>query len=200
MNLQLEFFYDYGSPYSYLANTRLPALCDRVGCEVLYRPMLLGGVFKATGNRSPAEETVEAKRRYGGLEMQRAVAECGAPFVSNPYFPINTLQIMRLAHAAIQMDVFARFHSTVFAAFWEQGLNLADPDILHTTLKDAGLDASTLGSLSVESEVKEALLHTSEEAVQRGVFGAPTFFVGNEMFFGNDRLHFVERALSDQGV
>lgn len=191
----LEFFYDYGSPYSYLADSRLPALRERVGCEITYRPMLLGGVFKATGNRSPALEPVEAKQRYGGVEMQRWVAHLGVAFRFNPHFPINTLGLMRAAHAALGLGVFDRFHDAIYPAFWAGGENLGDPEVTARVLEKAGLDAPAVLAAAQGEAPKTALRATTDEAVERGAFGAPTFFVGDEMFFGNDRLDFVERAL-----
>ena len=195
--MKLEFFFDYGSPYSYLANTRLAGLKARTRCEVIYRPMLLGGVFKATGNRSPAEESVVPKLKYQSIEMRRWVDHYAVPFVSNPFFPINTIQIMRAAHAAQEMGVFEKFHTAIFGAMWEREKNLGDGEILVQELGDSGLDAEALLSKAVSAEVKTLLRETSDEAVSRGVFGAPTFFVEDDMFFGNDRLDFVERRLLD---
>ncbi|MEE3326593.1 MAG: 2-hydroxychromene-2-carboxylate isomerase [Myxococcota bacterium] len=193
--MKLEFFFDYGSPYSYLADTRLADLQARTACEIEYRPMLLGGVFKATGNRSPAEETVLPKLKYQSSEMQRWVEYYGVPFVSNPFFPINTLQLMRVAHAAQATGAFEAFHRSAFKAMWEQEKNLGDSKILVEVLECSGLDGGALVAMAANPEVKESLMETSQEAVARGAFGAPTFFVGESMFFGNDRLDFVERAL-----
>ncbi len=191
----LEFFFDYGSPYSYLADTQLPALQQRTGAELEYRPMLLGGVFKATGNRSPALEPVEAKRRYGALELQRWVGYYDVPFRFNPHFPIDTLPLMRVAHAALREGVFEAFHAVVYPAFWAEGLDLGDRALLEDLLTRRGLDGKALVAAAGDPEMKRALRETTDEAVARGAFGAPTFFVGNEMFFGSDRLPFVERAL-----
>jgi 2-hydroxychromene-2-carboxylate isomerase len=198
MSRWVEFFYDYGSPYSYLADTRLPGLRKRTGCEIAYRPMLLGAVFKATGNRSPALEPVEAKRRYGATELRRWVAHLGVPFQPNPHFPIHTLGLMRAAHAAQKLGVFEAFHAAVYPAFWGRGENLGDPAVVARVLTEAGLDAEALLTAAGEDAAKRALRATTDEAVERGIFGAPTFFVGTEMFFGNDRLDFVERALRGQ--
>ncbi len=195
--MRLEFFFDYGSPYSYLADTQLAGLCERSGCELVYRPMLLGGVFKATGNRSPAQEPVEAKRAYGGVEMGRWVAFYDVPFQGNPHFPIDTLRIMRVAHAAQRADVFERYHAALYPAFWVDGRNLGDETVLSALLDAAGLGARALLEAAADPEVKASLRATTDEAVARGAFGAPTFFVGDEMFFGADRLPFVERALAD---
>ncbi len=195
MAAELEFFFDYGSPYSYLADTRLPELSTRTGCIVRYRPMLLGGVFKATGNRSPFFEPVEAKREYGAVELRRWIAHYGVPLQMSPAFPINTLPLMRLAHAAQRAGVFPAFHAAVYPAFWAEGQDLGDLDVITSVLRGANLDAEALGASAAESTTKQSLRDTTDEAIERGVFGAPTFFVGNEMFFGNDRLAMVELAL-----
>jgi len=192
---RLEFYFDYGSPYSYLADSQLSALCERTDAEIVYRPMLLGGVFKATGNRSPFEESCEAKRRYGALELPRWVNHYGVPFQTNPHFPINTLGLMRTSVAAMQAGVFQAFHAAIFPAFWVQGLDLGDPAVLLETLDRAGLDAAALAQAASSPEVKQELRTGTEAAVARGIFGAPTFFVADEMFFGADHLPFVEEAL-----
>lgn len=195
MGRTLEFFFDYGSPYSYLANHRLPGLRERTGVEVVYRPMLLGGVFKATGNQSPALEPIEAKRAYGGVAMRRSAEAYGAPFGGNPHFPINTLTLMRTAVAAQRQGVFDVFHRVVYPAFWVDGLDLGDEAVLASVLQGAGLDADELAELRARDDVKAELKQTTEDAVSRGAFGAPTFFLGDEMFFGADHMFFLERAL-----
>ena len=195
MARSFEFFFDYGSPYSYLADTQLPGLVERTGAELVYRPMLLGGVFKATGNRSPAFEPVEAKRAYGGVEMQRWIEHLGVPFRFNPHFPIDTLLLMRTAVAAQRAGVFEPFHRAVYPAFWVEGIDMGQPERIVEVLAGAGLDGEKLVASAADADVKQALRATTEEAVARGVFGAPTFFVEGEMFFGSDRLDFVERAL-----
>lgn len=198
MARRFEFFFDYGSPYSYLADAQLPALCARARATPDYRPMLLGGVYKATGNRSPAAEPIEAKRRYGGLTLQRYAAEAGVPFRLNPHFPIDTLFLMRCAVAAQRADVFPAFHRSVFPAFWAEALNLGDREVLAQRLAGAGLEPAALFETATQDAVKAALRANTEEAVARGAFGAPTFFVGDEMFFGSDHLRFVLRALEAQ--
>ena len=192
---RLEFFFDYGSPYSYLADTQLAVLRARTGCELVYRPMLLGGVFKATGNHSPAVEPVAAKRDYGMLELRRWIAHLGVPFQMNAHFPINTLLLMRAAHAAEQHGVFPAFHAALYPAFWVRSENLGDPAVVARVLGAAGLDGPALLAAAEGDAAKSALRATTEEAVARGVFGAPSFFVDDELFWGNDRLDFVERAL-----
>jgi 2-hydroxychromene-2-carboxylate isomerase len=192
---RLEFFFDYGSPFSYLVDTRLPALCGEKGAELIYRPMLLGGVFKSTGNRSPLQETVENKRNYGGLTLRRWVQHYGVPFTLNPHFPINTVQLMRAAVAAQKQGVFDAYHRAIFPAFWAEGEDLGNPEILTRVLERAGVDAKPLLEAAATPEIKEELRAHTDEAVSRGAFGAPTLFVGDQMFFGNDHMPFVERAL-----
>jgi 2-hydroxychromene-2-carboxylate isomerase len=196
---RLEFFFDYGSPYSYLADSRLSALAERTGAEVRYRPMLLGGVFKATGNESPVLQSCEAKRSYGALELQRWVDYLGVPFLGNPHFPINTLLLMRTAVAAQHAGVFEPFHRAVYPAFWTDEEDLGEPEVVGRVVEKTGLDARALLEAAGDPVVKAELRATTEETVARGAFGAPTFFVEGEMFFGNDRLDFVERALVERG-
>lgn len=195
MAARCEFFFDYGSPHSYLADSQLVGLASRTGAEVVHRPMLLGGVFKATGNQSPAFESVEAKRSYGGTVLRRYVSRYGVPFRGNPFFPINTLGLMRGAVAAQRRDEFAAYHPAVFAAFWVEGLDLGDAEVVARVLAGAGLDAAVLLAAAGDPDVKRALRENTEEAVARGAFGAPTFFVGDEMFFGNDHIPFLEETL-----
>jgi 2-hydroxychromene-2-carboxylate isomerase len=195
MTARLEFFFDYGSPWSYIANSRVGAVAERAQAHLVYRPMLLGGVFKATGNRSPADNPVEAKSRYGGIDLRRWADRAGVPFQRNPHFPINTLPLMRLAVAAQSSGVFQPFHEEIWPAFWADAKNLGDPLEVRKVLERAGLDVEGLLAGAQTAEVKDELKATTEEAVTRGAFGAPTFFVGDEMFFGNDRLDFVEEAL-----
>jgi 2-hydroxychromene-2-carboxylate isomerase len=194
----IEFFFDYGSPYSYLADHRLAAMAEGSDLEIVFRPMLLGGVFKATGNQSPMMETIEAKRAYGGLALRRAARAYGAAFESNPNFPINTLLLMRSAVAAQNEGVFETFHRAVYPAFWVDGLDLGDPAILTKLLDDAGLDGARLTTLAGEDAAKSGLRANTDEAVARGAFGAPTFFFEGEMYFGADHLFFLEKALGDR--
>ncbi|WP_277374822.1 2-hydroxychromene-2-carboxylate isomerase [Pseudomonas sp. AA-38] len=195
MSKTVEFFFDLGSPASYLAHTQLPALCREAGAELLYRPMLLGAVFQATGNASPV--LIPAKGRYLMRDLARCAERFAVPLRFNPHFPINTLALMRLL-VAVQMHQPARLYDAVhglFEAIWVGGANLADPACVSEVLVGAGFDAAVLQAQSVEPEVKAALKASTEEAVARGVFGAPTCFVEGEMFFGQDRLDFVHDAL-----
>jgi 2-hydroxychromene-2-carboxylate isomerase len=192
---RVEYFFDFGSPTSYLAWTQLPAIAAAAGADIAWRPMLLGGVFKATGNASPV--SVAAKGRWMGQDIRRWAKRYGVPFRFNPYFPINTLTLMRGA-VALQMrrpDDFSKYLDVVHRAMWQDERNLGDPAVLAATLSAAGFDADAFTGLAAEPEVKAALVANTEEAVARGVFGAPTFFVGESMFFGQDRLDFVREAL-----
>jgi len=195
MTKAVEFYFDFGSPYSYLAYKALPAIAAARGAQIVWRPMLLGGVFKATGNHSPAE--IPAKSRWMQQDMQRWAARYGAAFRFNPHFPINTLVLMR---GAVGMQLrgadFHAYTAAVFHAMWGEPRNLGDPAELAAVLRQAGLDADAFAALANDEAVKAQLKKQTEEAVARGVFGAPTFFVGDEMFWGQDRLDFVAAALA----
>ncbi|MFZ2652188.1 MAG: 2-hydroxychromene-2-carboxylate isomerase [Burkholderiaceae bacterium] len=196
MTRSVEFFFDFGSPASYLAFTQLPKIAAECGAQVVWRPMLLGGVFKATGNSSPV--TVPAKGRWMFDDLSRWARRYGVPLAHNPYFPVNTLLPMRIA-TGLQMaqpEDFARCCEAMFGAMWRDPRNLGDPTQLAATLTQAGLDADAAIALAAQAQVKARLITSTEEAVARGVFGAPSFFVGDRMFFGQDRLDFVREALS----
>jgi 2-hydroxychromene-2-carboxylate isomerase len=189
----LEFYYDYGSPYSYLADTQVEAIAKRAGASLVRRPMLLGGVFKATGNASPM--TVPLKSKWSAFDMPMWAKHYGVPFNRNPFFPVNTLALMRGASAAQIDGIFERYHPAIYKAMWIDGINLNDIGEVAKVLAAAGLDAARIGNRIQDQDVKDRLKATTDEAVARGVFGAPTSFVGDMMFFGNDRLPFVEMAL-----
>lgn len=196
MSKTVEFFFDLGSPASYLAYTQLPVLCRDCGAALVYRPMLLGGVFQATGNASPA--MIPAKGRYMIRDLARYAERYGVPMRFNPHFPINTLSLMRLL-VAVQLHQPERLDDALqalFQATWVDGVNMGDPARVAEVLAAAGLDAAALQQQIGEPAVKDALKATTEEAVRRGVFGAPTCFVGDDMYFGQDRLEFVREALS----
>ena len=196
MTRTLEFYYDYGSPYSYLADTQVEAITKRADATLVRRPMLLGGVFKATGNASPM--TVELKSKWSAFDMPMWAKHYGVPFQRNPFFPVNTLALMRGAAAAEIDGLFERYHPAIYKAMWVDGRNLNDIAEVAAVLTAAGLDARKFGSRIQDQDVKDRLKATTEEAVARGVFGAPTSFVGDMMFFGNDRLPFVEMALKGE--
>ena len=189
----LEFYFDYGSPYSYLADTQVEAIAQRTGATLARKPMLLGGVFKATGNHSPAE--LPQKGVWSGFDMPLWARHYGVPFRRNPFFPVNTLALMRGAAAAQIDGSFERYHPAMFKAMWVDGRNLNDMKEVAAVLAGAGLDPQKFGNRIQEQNVKDRLKATTDEAVARGVFGAPTSFVDGKMFFGNDRLPFVELAL-----
>ncbi len=192
----LEFYFDYGSPYSYLADTQVEAIAKRSDAALERKPMLLGGVFKATGNHSPAE--LPAKSKWSAFDMPMWAHHYGVPFNRNPHFPVNTLALMRGAAAAQIDGVFERYHPAMFKAMWVDGRNLNDIKEVAAVLTAAGLDAQKFGQRIQDQDAKDRLKTTSDEAVARGVFGAPTMFVDDMMFFGNDRLPFVERALKGE--
>lgn len=196
--VSVEFQFDFGSPNAYLSHQVIPAIEARTGVRFRYQPVLLGGLFKLANNRSPAESNagIPNKRAYELLEMRRFIARHGlGRFAMNPHFPVNTLKIMRGACAAQALGCFERYVDHVFAAMWEQGRNLADDAVVAATLTEGGLDAAAILDKSQAPEVKAALLANTEQAHQRGAFGSPTFFVGDEIFFGKDRLRDVEEAI-----
>jgi 2-hydroxychromene-2-carboxylate isomerase len=189
MKPRLEYFYDYVSPFTYLADTRL----DGLDADIVYRPMLLGGVMKATGNSPP--KTVAAKGQYLDQDLQRWARKYGVPFTWNSVFPQNTVKALRVAIVAQKQGWFARIHRPLFEAVWVNDLDISDETVLSDIIAAAGRDAAAVFGEIATDAVKAELRANSDEAVARGVFGAPTFFVGDEMFFGNDRLEFVREAL-----
>ena len=196
MTRTLEFYFDYGSPYSYLADTQVEAIARRAGATLQRKPMLLGGVFKATGNASPM--TVALKSKWSAFDMPMWARHYDVPFQRNPFFPVNTLALMRGAAAAQIDGLFERYHPAIYKAMWVDGRNLNDINEIAAVLVAAGLDATKFGKRIQDQDVKDRLKATTDEAVARGVFGAPTCFVDNIMFFGNDRLPFVELALKGE--
>jgi 2-hydroxychromene-2-carboxylate isomerase len=197
----VDFIFDFGSPNAYLAHRVIPSIAQRTGAEFRYIPALLGGIFKATGNRSPMEAfgAVKGKLAYEGLETRRFVARHGlTKYRQNPHFPVNTLMMMRGAFAAQDLGLFAPYVETCFTAMWEDGLKMDDPAVAAETLAAAGLPAPRLLELTQDQSVKDRLIASTIAAVDRGVFGSPTFFVGEEMFFGKDRLRDVEEEIAKQ--
>lgn len=188
----IEFLFDVGSPTTYLAHRRLPAIAARTGAAVDYIPILLGGVFKATGNAPPG--LVAARGRWMSIDMARYAAREAIPFNHNPDFPINTITMMRMLTAARGTSGFAPLAETLFAAMWERPRNMGDAEVLTATLTTAGFDAAAQFARANDPATKAALVLATENAVARGVFGAPTFFVGDAIFFGQDRLDWVEAA------
>jgi 2-hydroxychromene-2-carboxylate isomerase len=196
MKKTIEFFLDVGSPTTYLAWKQMPGVTVRSGADVALRPFLLGGVFKATGNASPI--TVPAKGAFVLRDIQRYAKQLDLPFKLNPHFPMNTLLAMRCAMGCAPGVQMQRYFDLVFDAMWEQGKNIADEAVLRAVLSEGGMHAEAVLARAQLPEVKQALIHNTEEAVKRGAFGAPTFFVGDELFFGQDRLAMVEQHASDE--
>lgn len=195
----LELIFDFGSPNAYLAMKALPELLDRTGADLLITPCLLGGVFKATGNKAPMIQYADApaKLAYENLEMRRFIEKHDlGKFRLNRHFPINTLTIMRGAIVATDEDVLDDYVDAVNRAMWEDGLKMDDADVVATFLSANGFDGPALLARTQEPEIKAKLVANTEVAVARGVFGIPTFFVGDAMFFGKDRLGQVEEALA----
>ncbi len=194
----VEFFFDVGSPNAYLAHRVIPALAARTGAKFVYRPCLLGGIFKATGNQSPvmAYAHIPNKLAYEHLEMQRFIEQHRlTEFRMNPFFPVNTLMAMRGAVAAQSLDLLAPYTAALFHYMWEEPRQLDDPAIFQQTLRDAGLAAEAIIAASAQPEVKQALIDDTAAVVARGAFGLPTFFIGAQMWFGKDRLRDVEEHL-----
>lgn len=196
MSKTVEFYFDLGSPATYLAYTQLPKICEQTDSQLIYIPILLGGVFKATGNASPA--TVPAKGHYMFQDLDRYAKRYGVPLKFNPQFPINTLMLMR-AVTGMQLrhpERFQAFIDCLFHALWVEGRSLDDLATVASVLTQNGFDPNEVLALTADEEVKAALKDNTEKAVQRGVFGAPSMFVDNQLFFGQDRLDFVLEALS----
>lgn len=195
----LELIFDFGSPNAYLTLKALPDLLDRTGADLVITPCLLGGIFKATGNKAPMIQYADApaKLAYEHLEMQRFIAKHGLTrFRLNPHFPVNTLTIMRGAIVADDEGNLDDYVNAVNRAMWEDGLKMDDPDVIATFLTANGFDGPALLARTQEPGIKAQLVANTEAAVARGVFGIPTFFVGEDMFFGKDRLTQVEEALA----
>ena len=190
MAKQIEFFFDYLSPFSYLADTQLPAIARRTGAEIVYRPIFLGGILKATGNSGPLP--IQGKAGYNVTDFQRWAKHYGVPAQFSPHFPFSTIRVLRAAIAAQPRDRFLAFHSAAFRAIWEQGHDLSKEEALRRLLDETGIDPALIEG----DDIKNRLRANVDEAVSRGAFGAPTFFVNGEMWWGNDRLEFVEEALA----
>mgnify|MGYP000143091187 FL=1 len=192
----VEFYFDLGSPYSYLAYYRLLQIAEQQEIQIVYKPILLGGVFKATGNRSPIE--VPVKGVYSILDMQRWAEYYQIPMQMNPHFPMNTLTLMRILTGVqlLHLEKFEQVLKLLFDAMFGTPQNLNEPTVLAEVLKPSGFSVEDIMSMVQSDVVKQKLITETEQAIQRGIFGAPTFFVGDEMYWGQDRLHFVEQALN----
>jgi 2-hydroxychromene-2-carboxylate isomerase len=197
---KVEFLFDFGSPNAYLSHLVIPEIEKRHGVKFEYLPVLLGGVFKLTNNRSPAETNlgIKNKPQYQQLETERFLRQHGITrFRSNPFFPVNTLMIMRGAVAARKLGVFERYVDEVYRHMWADPKKLDDPAVLKAALLESGLPADRLFELVQTAEVKDALMAETQRAVDRGTFGSPTFFVDGEIYFGKDRLRDVEEAIAN---
>ncbi len=193
MNKKVEFVFDVGSPTAYLAYTQLPSIVAHAGSQIVWIPILLGGLFKIVGNQSPAH--LAPKSAWMKTDLPRFAKRYGVAYKSNQYFPVNTLALMRGAVATIKDGNLQQYLAAIFPAMWAQSKNLGDAGVVRDVLKDAGMDADHLFERIKDPEVKDKLKSNTETVAQRGAFGAPTFFVGEEMFFGQDRLDFVIEAL-----
>lgn len=199
MTKSFEFIFDFAGPNGYLVHRVLPAFCARTGATVQYVPCLLGGIMKATNNQPPMVRFAEtpARRDYELLEFKRFLtANAIDNFLLNPHFPVNSLTIMRIAVAAQHEGVFERYSEAMFRAMWEEGANLALPEVISAVISAAGLDAQRLIARGEEPAIKAELIANTDAAVARGAFGIPTFFVGGEIFWGKERLGQLADALA----
>jgi 2-hydroxychromene-2-carboxylate isomerase len=194
-----QFMFDFGSPNAFLSHEAIPAIEKRTGAKFEYVPILLGGIFKATNNKSPAETLagVKNKREFHAIETERFVKRFQVqPYVWNPFFPINTLNLMRAAVAAQLEGVLEAYVEAAFHHMWREPKKMDDPEAAVKALNSSGLDGAKLLARAQEPDVKAKLIETTQAAVERGAFGSPTFFVGNEMFFGKEQLRDVEEMVS----
>ena len=197
MQPQIEFIFDLGSPNVYLAYRALPPILERTGAELDISSCLLGGIFKATGNKAPfiAFAPIKGKFEYEMLELKRFVMRHKLDrYRLNPHFPVNSLMLMRAFIAAREAGQGPAFLEMGLKGMWEDGLKLDDPEVLRAAIEAAGLDSARLLAAAQSDAVKQTLADNTARAVERGVFGVPTFFVGSEMFFGKERLGQVEEA------
>jgi 2-hydroxychromene-2-carboxylate isomerase len=194
-----QFLFDFGSPNAFLSHEAIPAIERRIGVKFEYFPILLGGIFKATNNRSPVETLagIKNKPEFQALETERFLKRFNVrPYTLNPFFPVNTLNLMRAAIAARSEGVFEKYVDAVFHHMWVEPKKMDDPDVAMGALTASGLDAAKLFARAQEPEVKAKLIENTQSAVERGAFGSPTFFVGKEMFFGKEQLREVEEMVS----
>src|SRR5690349_4091377 len=199
MGTNPQFMFDVGSPNAYLSHHAIPAIEKRSGVKFEYVPILLGGIFKATNNKSPAETLagIKNKREFHQIETQRFLKRFNVePYVWNPFFPVNTLNLMRAAVAAQFEGVFEKYVEAAFHHMWREPKKMDDPEVAAKALISSGLDGAKLLARAQEADVKAKLIENTQSAVDRGAFGSPTFFVGNEMFFGKEQLREVEELVS----
>ena len=191
---QVEFYYDYGSPAAYLAWTQMPQICTKHGAELIPRPVLLGGIFKATGNQSPV--MIKAKGEWMFHDMARYASQYAVPFTKNPYFIINTLALMRGAMWAAGQGRLSEYDKVMFEAIWVNQQDMNGPAVIGTVLERGGFDPAVLMEAVQDPGIKTKLIAATDEAVSRGLFGVPAMIVNGELHFGQDRLDWVERALA----
>lgn len=198
MGKAFEFLFDFGGPNAYLAHKVLPEICERTGAQATYVPILLGGLFKLTNNQAPMMRYAEtpAKQKYELLEFDRFVKAHAIPFKMNPRFPLNSLYVMRGAIAAQRLGCLAPYVDAVMTAMWVDAADIGNVDVVRDILDQAGLNSEALLTLADDAEVKAELVSNTEDAARRGAFGVPTFFVGDEIYWGKERLGQLEEALT----
>ena len=202
MSSNPQFLFDFGSPNAFLSHEAIPAIEKRTGVRFEYVPILLGGIFKATNNKSPAETLagIKNKREFHALETERFLRRFGVkPYVWNPFFPVNTLNLMRAAVAAQFEGVLEKYVDAAFHHMWVEPKKMDDPEVAAKALTSSGLDAARLLARSQDADVKARLIENTQNAVERGAFGSPTFFVGKEIFFGKEQLREVEEMVLGKG-
>ena len=201
MSLTIEFHFDFGSPNTYFCHRLIPGIEQRTGQTFSYFPVLLGGIFKSTNNRSPMEQFagVKNKNEYNRREMERFIARHKmVDYRFNPHFPINTLHLMRGAVFASQQDYYSEYIEAMYQCMWEKELDMSDPEVIAGALAAAGLPAEEILAGAQDPGVKQQLIDNTAKSVEMGAFGSPTFFVGGEMYFGKDRLREVEEEIMAQ--
>jgi len=201
MSTTIDFYFDFGSPNAWLSHAILPGIAERTGASLAYKPFLLGGVFKATGNQSPMQAFghLPTKVAWMGQATQRFVARHGMPYASNPHFPVNTLKIMRGAfwvRSAQGEDAFMAYVDAMFRNMWVEPKKMDDDDVIRSAVSDAGLDADAYFAGIADPDVKQLLIDATTQAAQAGVFGAPTCVVGDQVFFGKDDIETIEAWLA----
>ena len=199
MSQNPQFMFDFGSPNAFLSHEAIPAIEKRAGVKFEYVPILLGGIFKATNNKSPAETLagIKNKREFHAIETERFVKRFKVqPYVMNPFFPVNTLNLMRAAIAAQLEGVFEKYVEAAFHHMWREPKKMDDPEVAAKALSSSGLDGAKLLARAQEADVKAKLIANTQAAVERGAFGSPTFFVDDEMFFGKEQLREVEEMVA----
>lgn len=201
MSLKVEFLFDFGSPNAYLAEVGIPGIEKRTGVKFDYVPVLLGGIFKATGNMSPFDSLrgIKNKPEFQALETKRFIQRHNVTsFRLNPFFPVNTLTLMRGAVAAQFEGLFEPYFRAAYHHMWEEPKKMDDPEVFRNAFLSSGIDIDRIMARAQQDDVKKRLISLTEDAVKRGAFGSPTFFVGSEMFFGKDQLRDVEESIVEQ--